>query len=198
MQLSKLLTLSYIYVSGYMHHKRVCEEHAAHKACLQSRGSGGMPPRKFLKTRFQETKFGGISANKIASSYMLTEISSKCHMLVLYVDLNITVLNRQLFQTCVFTQLANKCMQLQSLQYNFSVQFPLDSKYFQFRNSFLTSATDGMYSLWSCVHSCNKPKILVVLILAVSWMGVQNHHGVTQKRPESLTISKQKSVVNEL
>ena len=78
-------------------------------------------------------------------------------------------------------------MQLQSL-YNIileGVQFLLDSNSFQFRNLFLTSLLMEC-SLWSCVCSCNRLKILVALILAVSWIKAQRHHRVKQKRPDSL------------
>ena len=60
----------------------VCEAHSACKVCLVQ-GSRGMPLQKILKIRYQETKFGGISATKIASGYELTEVSSKYYMLVL-------------------------------------------------------------------------------------------------------------------
>ena len=81
-------------------------------------------------------------------------------------------------------------MQLQSLNNIIleGVQFSLDNDSFQFRNSFLTSSLMKC-SLWSCVCSCNRLKILVALILAVSWMKAQNHHRVKQKRPDSLADS---------
>ena len=51
-----------------------CAKHPQHAKHTHSRGSGGMPPRKILKIRSQESEFGEISANKI--TYNLTEVSS--------------------------------------------------------------------------------------------------------------------------
>ena len=59
---------------GYLY----CAKHNQHARNSNARGSGSMPPRKFLKNRYSEIEFGGISGPN--NSYKSFSLKINIHL----------------------------------------------------------------------------------------------------------------------